>query len=489
MRQRTRGRGDGRVARLAVCLALVASVSLSPCPPVPLRAQEPARGGRQCQVHVDSALGGTQILTMGDGTQNVFSGGGVWARCLNQPTTISSDSLAYTQATGHLQFVGHVHFRDSTALLDADRVTYWLRQERLYAEGNVYTRNFATGSELRGPTLDYLRAVPPIRDTLQLYATGRPLIHLREEGDSARGDSAEPFVVRADRAWMRGRDAMWGSGQVTIDRSDLAARSDSAFIDLADSTGLLVGAPVVTAKDTAEGADSVSYRLTGQRIRFEMAAGRQIRRVLSMGDADARGPGWRLWSDTLDLALDSQRIQRAQAWGDETRPTAVADLSTITADSLDIRMPQQVMDLVLAYGTARATSRSDSTRPEEDWLAGDSLRAAFTRADSAARRSELSRVTAFGTPTAPARSYYHVDNDRDRAGPRGISYSRGQRIRIAMHERKVRTVDVVGQVDGVYLEPLPPGADSAVTDSIPADTTVIRRPPPTPAAPGPRATR
>jgi hypothetical protein len=354
----------------------------------------------------------------------------------------------------------------------------------------VYTRNTATGSDLRGPSLEYLRAVPPIRDTLELYAPGRPLIHLTDT-DTAQADSAEPFVIRANRVWMRGTATMWGSGEVTIDRSDLAARADSAEVLLRDSVGLLVGAPVVQAKDTAAtGADSVSYRLTGQRIRFEMTTGRRIRRVVSMGDADARGPDWHLIADTLDLALDSQKIQRAQAWGANTRPSAVSDQSTITADSLDIQMPGQVMDLVLAYGTARATSRADSTRPEDDWLAGDSLRAAFARRDSGTvRRSELSRVTAFGTERAPARSYYHVDNERDPTGPRGISYSRGHRIRIAMRERKVRTVDVVGQVDGVYLEPLPPGADTTATDSLPADTTVIRRPPPVPATPTPRPGR
>jgi hypothetical protein len=277
---------------------------------------------------------------------------------------------------------------------------------------------------------------------------------------------------------------MWGSGRVTIDRSDLSARADSAIIALTDSLGVLVGAPVVNALDTAAaGADSITYRLTGQRIRFEMTAGRQIRRVVSMGDADARGPDWTLVADTLDLALDSQRIQRAQAWGTQVRPRAVSDQSTITADSLDIQMPRQVMDVVKAYGTAQATSRADTTRTEDDWLAGDSLRAQFARTDSGgAARSEIRRVVAFGTTASPARSYYHVENDRDRSGPRGISYSRGQRIRIAMQARKVRTVDIVGQVDGVYLEPLPPGADSAAADSVPTDTTTIRRP----AAPRPQ---
>ena len=34
-------------------------------------------------------------------------------------------------------------------------------------------------------------------------------------------------------ARMRGNDQMWGGGHVTVDRSDLAARGDSAQLDLA----------------------------------------------------------------------------------------------------------------------------------------------------------------------------------------------------------------------------------------------------------------
>jgi len=464
-----------------------AAVLLALALPAMLPAQQPAP--RNCYVEIDSAGRAYQTSTAGGALW--FAGGGFLSHCRSQPTTMASDSVEWYSDRAELRLIGSVHFRDSVYTLDADRATYWTRQERLVATGNVYTRNTATGSDLRGPSLEYLRAVPPIRDTLELYAVGRPLIHFATADSASRDTTAEPFTVRGDRVWMRGTETMWGSGRVTIDRSDLAARADSAFIDLRDSVGLLVGAPVVNAKDTAApaGADSITYRLTGQRIRFEMTAGRQIRRVVSMGDADARGPDWQLVADTLDLALDSSRIQRAQAWGRQTRPRAVSDQSTITADSLDIHMPGQVMDLVLAYGTAQATSRSDTTRPEDDWLAGDSLRANFVRTDTAgAARSEIRRVVAFGSPARPARSYYHVDNDRDRNGPRGISYSRGQRIQISMRERKVRTVDIVGQVDGVYLEPLPPGADTLATDSIPTDTTTIRAPLPV-ARPAPRPTR
>jgi lipopolysaccharide export system protein LptA len=467
--KQTHGRTDARtgLARALLLLCICASV---PSGPAVLRAQQGVRQApRSCQIHVDSANGSTQFVKMPDSSQNVFSGGGVWARCVNDPTRIYSDSLTYVQASGILEFIGRVKFRDSTAVLDADKVTYWVRQERLYAEGHVYTRNVANGSEMRGPNLNYLRAVPPVRDTLELYMIGRPTIRFQPGAtDSVKADTTDPFVIVADRVRMRHTDRMWGSGHVTIDRSDLNARSDSAQLDLADSVGLLIGAAVVVGRDSARGRSdtTASYRLVGQRIRFNLDDRQQIRHVLSSGDADARGPDWHLVSDTLDMALDSGHIQRAQAWGRESRPVAVSNLSHITADSLDIQMPAQIMRLVWAYGRARATSKPDSTMVEDDWLSGDTLRANFAAVDSAGRqRSEIERVTAFGT----ARAYYHTDNEHDPHGERGINYSRGNRIQIAMREGKVRVVDIVGSVDGIYLEPRAPG-----WDTIPADSNGVR---------------
>ena len=88
----------------------------------PLWGQQ-ARQNRSCVIHVDSVRGGTQFLTLSDGTQNVFAGGGVWARCVNEPTTITSDSFQYFQSAGQAQFIGRVHFQDSASVLDADRIT------------------------------------------------------------------------------------------------------------------------------------------------------------------------------------------------------------------------------------------------------------------------------------------------------------------------------------------------------------------------------
>ncbi len=520
------GRGTGgpglRIAALVLAFAVRGPRSAVPA----LIAQQPApAAAKPCHIQVDHAER-TNFQTAGDGTQNVFSGGGVQAHCIGGSTTIQSDSMTYYQSTTTLQFMGSVKFRDSTGTLDADKVTYWSRIERLFAEGNVYTKNLATGTELRGPNLDFYRVAPGIRDTQELTATNRPIIRFIPASASVTADTLNPFLIVADRVYMKHTDRMWGSGRVIINRRDLLAKADSAALQLGDSVGHLIGTPVVTGYDTTktgppvpafrvdttrlsrgrmkfdtvrtggmiEPPDSaVSYRLKGQRIRFDLTHGQKIKRVLSSGDADATGPAWHLTSDTLDMAIDSGQIQRAQAWGEERRAIAVSGLNTITADSLDIQMPGQVMHQVWAYGRSRATSKADSTWIEDDWLSGDSLRATFAlraeRRDSMPRRdslaaprdatlppdsatqpaprrraSQIEQVIAYGT----ARAYYHTDNQHDPHGERGINYSRGDRINIAMREGKVRTVDIAGKVDGVYLEPVAPRTDST------ADSTIIR---------------
>jgi hypothetical protein len=236
-----------------------------------------------------------------------------------------------------------------------------------------------------------------------------------------------------------------------------------------------------------QGKGEDQYRLRGQRIDFRLDDRQQVRGVTSLGEADAEGEEWRLLGDTLDMVVDSGAVRRAQAWGDRRRADATSGDSRVLADSLDIHMPSGVVELVWAFGRARAITRQDTAQPAEDWLTGDTLRAEFAVVDSAARRrSELRHLTAFGS----ARAYYHVENSHDPRGERGVNYSRGRRIEIAMRERKVHTVDVVGLVDGVYLEPLPPPARAS--DSTRADTAASAAPAPAstaPAAPTPTPER
>ncbi len=491
----------------------------------PALAQGPA--GSTCNVQIDSSRRSRYVQAPGGG-YDTYAGGGIWAHCREQPTTMYSDSVAWFPERDLLFLVGHVRFQDSVSRLTADRVTYYLQQERLYAEGNVYTKNLHTGSDLHGPNLDYYRVAPPIRDTSESFARQRPTIHFYSSTAprGAAADSVEPFVVVADRVKMRGDDQMWGGGNLTINRSDLAAAGDSGQLDLGRNVGTLLGQPQVN------GTGRDAYHLNGDRITFRLTPAHEIQHVLSSGQAVAHGVDWRLKADTIDLTLDSSKVQLAEAWGRNQRADAVSGPHTIVADSLDIHMPAQLVRLVWAYGHARTTTRDttvrdttglyaaardttprdttarrdsalarangvrrDSTlgradgerrdsalvRADEDWMTGDTLRADFAVVqDSAGGKpsSELRHMTSFGS----ARALYHVAPADTAAsgGRKGVNYSRGRRIDIATVSSKIQTVDVVGQVDGVYIEPLPPAADTSKarsdsTGAPPADTTRAAR--------------
>jgi len=467
--------------RSIVCLALC----LSAAPAV--AQQRPAAS--TCDVQIDSSRR-SRYVQAGSG-YDTYAGGGIWAHCREQPTTMYSDSLAWYPERDLLYLMGHVRFEDSVSILNADHVTYYLHQERLFAEGNVYTKNLRTRSDLRGPNLDYYRTAPPIRDTLEIFARARPTINFYSAPRGDRPDSSEPFVVVADRTKMRGSDQMWGGGNVTIDRSDLAAKGDSGQLNLGQNVGALLGRPQVN------GTGRDAYHLSGERIGFTLNPAHEIRRVLSSGQAAARGSDWHLDADTLDMTLDSGKVQLAEAWGRHERPDAVSGNHTITADSLDIHMPAQLVRLVWAYGHARTVTR-DSASSEEDWITGDTLRADFAVVPGSGGgkpRSQLEHMTSFGS----ARALYHVEAaDTSNRSRKGVNYSRGRRIDIATNDSKVQTVDVVGQVDGVYLEPLPVRADTAAarrtadsTKAVPADvlhapaadTAAHAAPAPAPATP------
>src|SRR5881296_2753953 len=294
-------------------MAAVLVVTLAQQPASPAAPRRPGPpppdtvvGGRPCKVVIDSVGRQAQQVEVRRGETNVFAGGGVLAHCEGTGSTLAADSVAWFAGTGRFDMIGkanQVHIRDTAITLDAANASYYLRQERLEAHKNVVAVNRKTGSVLRGPNLTYYRAVKGVRDTLEMYATGRPTIEYRD-----RPDSGEPYVIVADRVRFKGNDRMWGAGQVTIDRSDFAARGDSMQLDQAAGFGVLVGKPRVEGKGTR------SYKLTGTRIELGLR-GREVRQVKALGNGVATGSDWRLTADTIHLHIDRKKVQQAFAWG------------------------------------------------------------------------------------------------------------------------------------------------------------------------------
>lgn len=433
-----------------------------------VQGPDTSAAGRPCVVVIDYA-GLYRRVPAGPDVENHYGSGGVLAHCRGTGSRLAADSFAWYPLMRRFDLAGNVRIRDTSFALDARTATYFVGEERLEAYGNVTAVNRRSTSVLRGPNLTYLRAAQGMRDTSEMRASGRPTIEYRTATDTA----AEPYVIVADRVRLRGDDRVWAGGRVTIDRSDFAARGDSLALDQTAGRGHLVGEPA----PTVSGKGERPYTLEGDRIDFGLAD-RELRRVMALGGGIATGADWRLTADTIHLALEQRRLQQAFAWGHDERPSAISPQQTIAADSLALDVPEEVLTEVRAFGRALSTAKRDTTAAADvDWIAGDTLTAQFDQVDdtNGRRRTEVRRVIATGA----ARALTHIYDDRRPDLQPAINYSRGRRIDIALRDRRIDRVTVVGTSDGVHLEPRParpaPPDTTGAPPSAPPDTAGTRR--------------
>lgn len=406
---------------------------LAAAPLVPAAAA--AQGPATCTVQLDSVGGQGRQSEVAPGVVHWFGGGGVWASCHGRPTRMRADSGAYYSERERVDFVGHVHFRDSTVTLDSQRASYFTRDERLEAYGDVHLVNLETGSQLDGSALTYWRAAPGARDTAEMLATNRPTVRYR-----AKGDTAEPYVIVGQQVRLRGDDRTWAGGNVTIDRSDFRSQSDSAELNLGAGKGSFIGHAQVQGRGTN------AYSLSGRRVVFKMTD-RKLSWAEAQGLGDATSSDWRLRADTIAFDVVREQIEHGTAWGDSLRPDARSVRYTMKADSVALDTPGQRLTELRGFGKAVSTAARDSLDGQPDWVAGDSLIARFDT--TAAGERILTELEARGA----ARAYYRVF-DADGSTLAGINYSRGRRLQAAFDEKGVHRVKVLEGGDGVYLEPV-----------------------------------
>lgn len=440
--------GDWAIRRLTLLLTMVT-----------IPGMLDAQASQGCVFNVDRVGGlGSQFVVGAD--TNYYAGGGVRISCAGTSVRMQSDSVAYFGRGRNtlVQFVGRVKYRDSTVTMDAERGTYYRNGERWEARGSVVTENLSNGSTLTGPYLDYNRVLAGVRDTLEIFAIGRPTIR-SFPADSA-GARGEPYVIVADRVRMKGDDRIWAGGKVTIDRSDFAARGDSLFLDSGNGDrGELIGTP------SMKGTGRDSFELTGRHIDLALD-GQAITYITALGEGHVVSTDVDLVADTIGLDLEDGRLVQALAWGDSITPRGLTVEYEILGDSLAFDTPGDVLQQMRAFRKAFVGTIPSSPGAERDWMAGDTVVAMFTSWDSAGTPiSALDQLDARGT----ARSYYRVDSGRAASVLPSLNYSRGNRITVQMKtggRRGVDRVDIRGAVDGVHLEPVALRPDSVAADSL-----------------------
>ena len=426
----------------------------------PARAQD----ATQCTLNQEArpTTRVTYFRNPATGSEDLFVGGGAIVRCPDRGITLSSDSAEYYGNRQVWYLIGTVRYGEPRLTLDSQRATYWMAEERLLAQGNVVTR-LSSGTTMRGPQMEYFRAVPPTRERARMIATGRPRFEL------VQGDSAEPVELIADRVVMDGDSLVYARGDVEITRPDVIATSDSAVIDSGREWARLMREPRIVA------TGDEPFTLEGTVIDLD-SENRSLRRVLASGEGAIDSDDLSLRSDTIDLRMANDQLQRAYAWG-ASRARAVSEGSDILADSLDVHLPNQRLTEVRALGDAFAQSMPDTSRfrtEERDWMRGDSIVARFdtlARPDSGSRdstaASELRELLAEGN----AKSYYQLAPEDTTEVRPSVNFVTGRRILVAFQDGEVRAVSVAGDTFGVLLQPAttrPAGGPDAPVGAPPA---------------------
>ena len=481
-------------------IRVLCAIVLTICGVTRLDAQQ-AVGGR-CDIELKAASDSTRLTTTApsaDGPRNVFVGGRVLARCLNQDVQLLADSAEWYQQAQVLYLIGRVRYTEPRVRVSSDQMNYFQGDERLLAIGHVES-TLPSGSVMRGDSATYYRAVRGFRPQAKLVMQNRPRLWLSQR-DSA-GKVTEPVQVTANQITTENDSLVYAGGKVEITRSDLDARSDSAFLDSGNELARLMIKPVIIGKGER------GYTLRGRQVEL-YTRNRIVQRVLAQADARVTSDDLLLTGDTLDLRVDGNKAQAAYIWG-KSRARAVSPDRDLIADSLAVRMPNQQAREVRAFRDAMATTIPDTATirsGEKDWLKGDTIFAFF---DSTSRSRPVSApavpptantardravprgrqpavpprdsavpppaVTAQDDPTKPrltelqsighASARYQVAAQGSTRERPGINYSRGERITVTMDSSGVSKVQIDERAVGIYLEPVIVAAPRT-----PADTT------------------
>ena len=413
-------------------------------------AQAAAAPKGRCKFEIDASPS-TSFITnkLPSGQYNSYLGGGVTARCRAQNIILKSDSLEQYGDEGRFFFIGHVDYREPRLKLKSEFLTYFQRDERILAINNVDAQ-LPSGSSLKGPSLEFFRPIPRIRPKQQGIATGRPTMAIID--NDAQGKPQPPVNLTGNSIWLNGDSIVASAGDVIIVRPELTATGDSLYLD--SGLGLLR----IMRNPKMVGTKGRPFTLTGEIIDL-LTRKKKLDRILAKNKGVAVSEDLTLKSDTIDLRVTDDLLQRAVVWG-KSRAFATSPSQTISADSIDVVMPAQKVREMHAVRGAAALGLPDTTKfslqkdDRFDRLTGDTIVAQFDSipAKDTVTKPRIRELVA----TSNATSYQHLAPQDTTLRLPAINYVCGKRITVTFDSAKVRRVKVEDSdppCGGAYAEP------------------------------------
>ncbi|HEX6750729.1 MAG TPA: OstA-like protein [Longimicrobium sp.] len=439
---------------------------------------------------------------VGDPRNRVISAQGpLLVRCSNGEE-LRADSAVIYSAQNEVQLFRQVDFQDPTRSLTSENATYNSQTGRLYATGNVVFTDKQKGSTLRGPELEYFRAMQG-RPESQTTATQRPHVTVVPKNSGGGSNRRNPMEIDADRVTSVGDRYMTATGNVVINDNGTRSTAEEAYYDqVADHVELRRQAKVDNEKyhlsgdlitsDLQNGSvsrvvaqnnarlESERLTVTGPLLRMfferdllQRMTGGQVPGSTTTGRSIAVAKGFRIEADSIEAILPDQRLRqvnavgkaRGESWDTIPVRSVVADSGAIatTAPARPMTVPPEELSEkdVLTADTIFAFFKTDSVRPDSARgrsARGDSVRLAGrpARPDTArgdTTKTEIERLLAIGD----ARSLYRMKPDSAHPLQPGqkqaLNYLIGDRIDLTFKEGEVDVAHVRGLKQGVYLDP------------------------------------
>ena len=373
--------------------------------------------------------------------------------------TISANRAVSIGWTQELQLIGNAFYESPERRITANNLNHIGSQNRLTGSGNVVVTDRQNGSVIRGESLvhDYERGEVESRTVVR---GGRP--HATVPSRPEPGDTAAqpPLEVDAEFFDITGQRVFRAFGDVRFTRGDTrGAAREIEFDEGGNRVSLRVGAVM----------ENERFRLAAENIDAE-TAGDRLRQVDARGAAQLTARDVAVNAADLRIYFDEGRLNRLVALrrnaGDGAPARAESQGFRLAGDSIDARAPGEVIEELVAVGSAYGERDVDSVAvglpdiAQHDWLRGDTITAYFEDApakpatavaDTAAPERVLERLIAVAADGA--QSLHRIQQEGSQADA-SVNYLVAQRITVQLRAGEVHKVDAVGAVRGVHLQPV-----------------------------------